>query len=87
MAKVIVNSFLRDILSETGAMLPADACLELPVTSVRSLLSTLEETYPGSRQRLARAAVAIDGDIHANAMTEALSDESELVFIPAIEGG
>lgn len=87
MAKVIVNSFLRDVLSETGATLPADASLELPVTSVRCLLSTLEEKYPGSKQRLAHAAVAIDGDIHNNAMTEALADGSELVFIPAIEGG
>lgn len=87
MAKIIVNSFLRDVLSETGATQPEHACLELPETSVRSLLSTLEETYPGSRLILARAAVAIDGDIHNNAMTEALGDDSELVFIPAIEGG
>ncbi len=87
MAKVIVNSFLRDSLAETGAMIPMDPCLELSVTSVRSLLSTLEKNYPGSKQILARAAVAIDGDIHTDALTEPLSDDSELVFIPAIEGG
>lgn len=87
MAKLILNSFLRDILAETGATLPAEAFLELPVTSVRNLLRAVEEKYPGSKQKLTGAAVAIDGDIHTDALAEALCDDSELVFIPAIEGG
>lgn len=87
MAKIIVNSFLRDSLGEAGALIPMEASLELSVTSVRSLLRVLEDRYPGSHQKLARAAVAIDGDIHTDVLTEPLSDDSELVFIPAIEGG
>jgi molybdopterin converting factor small subunit len=87
MAIIIVNSFIRDILGEKAATLSADACLKLPATSMRELLSMLEAQYPGCRQSLAQAAVAIDGDIYTHALTETLTDDTELVFIPAIEGG
>lgn len=87
MANVIVNSFLRDALTQSGALEPTDACLALPATSMRGLLNMLDDKYPGSKQILTRAAVAIDGDIYTDALTETLRDDSELVFIPAIEGG
>jgi molybdopterin converting factor small subunit len=87
MAIIIVNSFIRDALGETTAELSGDACIELPATSMRELLTMLEARYPGCRQALAKAAVAIDGDIYTHALTETLTDDTELVFIPAIEGG
>ncbi|MBC53194.1 MAG: hypothetical protein CMQ34_05085 [Gammaproteobacteria bacterium] len=87
MARIIINSFFRESLGDQGSTLPADAFLELPATSMHGLLTLLETQYPGSRQALSRAAVAIDGDIYNNALTEPLIDSNELVFIPAIEGG
>ena len=54
---------------------------------MRGLLTMLELQYPGSRRILSRAAVAIDGDIYTNVLAETLTDDNELVFIAAIEGG
>lgn len=87
MAIIIVNSFMRDALGEKAGALAAGACLELPATSMRELLTMLEAQYPGCRRALAQAAIAIDGDIYTHALTESLTDDTELVFIPAIEGG
>lgn len=87
MARIIVNSFFREALGDKGAELSSDTCLTLSAPSMRSLLAMLETRYPGCQQTLAGAAVAIDGDIYTNALTQSLDDSSELVFIPAIEGG
>lgn len=87
MARIILNSFLQEALGDKASALAPNTCLELPVTSVRGLLAMLEEQYPGSRQALNQAAIAIDGEIYNNALAEPLNDSNELVFIPAIEGG
>ena len=87
MARIIVNSFFRSALGAKGGAMPADGRLELDASSIRNLLTILEAEYPGSKQALASAAVAIDGDIYTDALTEPLCEDSELVFIPAIEGG
>ena len=87
MARVIVNSFLRDALGASGAELALQTQLELDAATLRGLLKVLEEKYPGCQQVLAHAAVAIDGDIYTDALTQLLADDSELVFIHAIEGG
>ncbi len=87
MARIIVNSFLREALGDKAATLPSDTCLEMSATTMRGLLTMLELQYPGSRRILSRAAVAIDGDIYTNVLAETLTDDNELVFIAAIEGG
>lgn len=87
MARIIANSFLQDALGDQGADLASGATLEVDASTVTELLKKLEEKYPGSQQVLARAAMAIDGDIYTNTLTEPLNDDSELVFIHAIEGG
>lgn len=87
MARVVVNSFLRDALGELGYSMPIETCVILPAASMRGLLTAMEGKYPGSSQRLANATVAIDGDIYTDALSEVLNDDSELVFIHPIEGG
>ena len=87
MARILVNSFFRDALGTRAATLAPDTWLELAATSMHGLLALLETQYPGSRQALSRATVAIDGDIYTHALAETLTDDNELVFIPAIEGG
>ncbi|MEX0739444.1 MAG: MoaD/ThiS family protein [Pseudohongiella sp.] len=87
MARLIVNTVFRNALGAQGAALSEGDCLELQANSVRNLLAMLDHTYPGSRKALAGAAMAIDGDIYHDALTEPLRADSELVFIHPIEGG
>jgi len=82
-----MNSFLRDALGDAGSTLDPAGNLEIPVTSMRGLFTALDAEYPGCRNALSSAAVAIDGDIYTDALIEPLNETSEVVFIPAIEGG
>ena len=61
---------------------------EVPGTTIRHLIRGLDERYPGIAERLgAGVAVAIDGEIHQNAFLEDVRPDSEVCFIPALEGG
>jgi molybdopterin converting factor small subunit len=61
---------------------------EIEGLTIRQLIRGLEQRYPGIGERLEHGvAVAIDGEIHQNALLEAVRPDSEVCFIPAIEGG
>lgn len=61
--------------------------VQLMVDNYRELLLALEERWPGIRERLAKSAVAIDGQIHQDAFLEPIGADSEVFFMARIEGG
>lgn len=61
--------------------------LEVAAENVRDLMTELEARYPGLREALGRAAVAIDGQIFQDAFLEPIGCDSEVFFLPRIEGG
>lgn len=87
MAKVTVNSLLRDAIAASGQEPPKAKFVDLEANSVRKLIGVLDQRYPGCGDTLSAAAVAIDGEIYSDALTEPLDELSEVVFIPQIEGG
>lgn len=88
MARLIINQSLRDALPEAVSPSRQSGELELEATSVRGLLRELEKRYPGASAALTDGmAVAIDGEIHADALLQPLTADSEVCFVPAIEGG
>lgn len=66
-----------------------DTEIEVAAGSVRHLISFLEEKFPGIGDVLSSSAtaVAIDGNIHQNALFETFDADAEVVFLPAIKGG
>jgi molybdopterin converting factor small subunit len=64
------------------------ARFEVPAATVRGLLSALEARWPGLGAHVeADMALAIDGEIHHDALGEPLSADAEVVLIPRIGGG
>ena len=66
-----------------------DTEIKVAARNVRHLYQLLDELYPGMGEVFeARSlAVAIDGDIVADAFLEPLEDDTEVAFLPAIRGG
>jgi sulfur-carrier protein len=61
---------------------------DVPGLTVRQVVRHLDERFPGLGERLDHGiAVAIDGAIHQNAWLEKVEPNSEVCFMPAIEGG
>ncbi|MBM3534947.1 MAG: MoaD/ThiS family protein [Alphaproteobacteria bacterium] len=61
---------------------------EVSGQSIRHLVRALDERFPGIGDRLNEdMAVAIDGVIHQNAFLEKIAPDSEVCFIPALQGG
>jgi len=63
-------------------------------TNVRALINDLEQVYPGLKDALVTEgklrpgiAVMLDGHISPLGLLQPLSEENELVFIPALSGG
>jgi len=62
--------------------------LEITAHDVRQLLRRLDEKFPGIGDRLReRTAVAIDGEIFQDPFLQPIRDNSEVYFLPMIEGG
>ena len=64
--------------------------LELPASAdtVRGVISELDRRYPGIAVVLrGPMAVSIDGQIYENCLLEAVGTDSEVCFLPAIDGG
>jgi molybdopterin converting factor small subunit len=62
--------------------------LELEVASVRELIDSLDERFPGLGDLLREGtAVAIDGEIYPDALLERIEPESEVHFLPRVGGG
>ena len=71
-------------------LLPAtngDREIEVTVENYRDLLVVLEARWPGIGERLAKSAVAIDGQIYQDAFLEPIAANSEVFFMSRIEGG
>ena len=62
--------------------------VEVEAVDVRSLLKALDLRFPGIGQRLRTGtAVAVDGEIFQDPYMERVRPDSEVYFLPAIEGG
>jgi len=61
---------------------------DVPGDSVRHVIRILDERFPGLGPQLEQGvAVAIDGEIYQNAFLEPIGRDSEVCFMPALEGG
>jgi|TARA_B100000768_G_scaffold173936_1_gene183697 hypothetical protein len=61
--------------------------LHLPVDNYRDVIAELITRWPQLEPLLERSSVAIDGLIYQDAMYETLQNDSEVFFMPRIEGG
>jgi molybdopterin synthase sulfur carrier subunit len=68
--------------------------IEVPGETLRALIDALEARYPGIKARLLQGddlrpglAVVVDTQVVRGGLTEAVSENSEVHFIPAIGGG
>jgi len=62
--------------------------VEVEAATVRRLIRVLDERWPGLGEQLTDGtAVAINGEIVADALYEDLPDGAEVHFLPAIAGG
>ena len=82
MAHVVsISSKVRDL---TGGL---DA-FDVEAATVRGLIRALEAKFPGLGELVEQEmSLAIDGEIHQDAMAEPLGATSEVVLIPRISGG
>lgn len=82
MATVIIN---REIARQyTGGETEIDVTSE----NIRAVIRELDARFPGVGAVLRHdMAVAIDGEIYQNMLLEPVGPDSEVAFIPAIEGG
>ena len=57
-------------------------------SDIREIVKKLELQFPGLRERLNQGlAVAIDGEIFQDWLLQEVETNSEVYFLPAIEGG
>lgn len=62
--------------------------IHVEAKDVRALLRALDADFPGLGAVLqTEMAVAIDGQIYHDALLEPIGPDSEICFLPAIEGG
>tara|TARA_S200000501_G_scaffold29242_1_gene24801 strand:+ start:182 stop:424 length:243 start_codon:yes stop_codon:yes gene_type:complete len=61
--------------------------LELEVKTVRDLNAKLLSRWPQLSEDLDNSALSIDGYIFQEALLEPLNEDSEVFFLPKIEGG
>ncbi len=80
MARVV---FPDQLLGVTGGQREAEVIAE----NYRELVEKLEAQWPGIGVRLSKSAVAIDGQIYQDAFLEPIEPDSEIYFMPRIEGG
>ncbi len=62
---------------------------DVDAVNVRKLIGALDEMFPGLGAELQSdgIAIAIDGEIFSDPFLEAIADNSEVYFLPAIKGG
>ncbi len=62
--------------------------IEVDATDVRELMRLLEDRFPGISRKLATGiSIAIDGDIIQDPLLEPIGPDSEVHFLPAVQGG
>ncbi len=81
MARVFLASTLRRF---TGGVEE----VEVEATTVRALIAGLDQRFPGLGQHLRSGlAIAIDGEIMADALYETVPEDAEVHFLPPMGGG
>jgi len=87
MATVFIPSLMRTLTDNK-------ASVSVSGSSVREIVSNLEEMYPGIKERLvdkfklkSGITVAVDGEISPIGILEKVSENSEVHFLPAVGGG
>ena len=61
---------------------------DVEALTIRALIRELDERFPGLGEHVEEAmAIAIDGEIHQDALGASLLSSSEVVLIPKISGG
>ena len=81
MARVILTGNLRALAGDKAE-------LEIDAANVRELLRALEPKVPGIGKQVEDGlSIAIDGDIIQDPLLEAIGPDSEIHFLPAIQGG
>ena len=82
MAKVVLQ---REVARDFTA---GETEFEIRADDVRQLIKQLELKFPGIGDRLReRTAVAIDGEIFQDPLLQPIHENSEVYFLPMIEGG
>jgi len=82
MATVILSSDLA------RAHTKGETNFDIDAATIRSLVRALDERFPGLGAALGDGmAVAIDGQIYHDFFLEEVGPDSEVCFLPAIEGG
>ena len=61
--------------------------LDVTATDFRQLTLGLMDQWPELAELIDSSAVAIDGQIYQDAFAEPLQEQSEVFFMPRIEGG
>jgi molybdopterin converting factor small subunit len=75
-------------LPDECAAITGGACtLDIAAENYRDLRAQLAQRWPNLDELLERYAVAIDGQIYQDAFMEPLRADSEVFFMPRIEGG
>jgi molybdopterin converting factor small subunit len=81
MARVVFTGNFRHLVGE-------DAEADIPASNVRDLLNRLGERYPALAPHLDEGiALAIDGEIHQDALFSPVGPDSEVYLMPKIAGG
>lgn len=87
MAQVICNRFLLDFMPP-DARPKEESQLSIAATNIRDLIRQLDQQFPSLGNKLQHGvAVAIDGEIFADPLLETINENSEVYFLPPIEGG
>ena len=82
MARVVLQT---EVAREFTA---GEKSLDISASDVRELIRRLDERYPGIAAKLGdRTAVAIDGEIFQDPLLQPIGADSEVYFLPMIEGG
>ena len=87
MARVYIPTLLQGLTGGRGSV-------EAPGGTVREVIDSLEQTWPGLRERLIEEdrlrpniSVAVDGEVSPVGLLEPVSPASEVHFVAAIRGG
>ncbi|MBS36194.1 MAG: hypothetical protein CMO26_09750 [Thiotrichales bacterium] len=79
LGREVARTFANDVASIT---LPDSA------GNVRAVIKALDVRYPGIAEVLSGpVAVSIDGQIYENCLLEPVGPQSEICFMPSIDGG
>lgn len=74
--------------SSCRAFTGGESTFDVQADSVGRMIAELDRRYPGLGEHIERRmAVAIDGEIHQDALFAPLRADSEVVLIPRIGGG